>query len=116
MNSVYEMRIYYAAPGKMESLLARFADHIEALFARHGIRTIGYWSPRDNSRNMMLYIVEHESLEGAAKNWGAFRADPDWRRIKAETDTPVPLVSRMDCYFMDRIDLAKFKTGVSSEA
>jgi heme-degrading monooxygenase HmoA len=115
MSHVYEMRMYTAAPGKMEALIARFADHTEALFARHGIKTIGYWIPLENTRNRMFYIVEHDSLEAAAKNWTAFRADQDWQRIKTETDTPIPLVASMDCYFIEKIDFSKFKTGVSSK-
>lgn len=115
MSHVYEMRMYYAAPGKMDALIARFADHTEALFARHGIKTIGYWVPQENTKNLLLYIVEHDSLEAAEKNWTAFRADKDWQRIKTETDTPVPLVSSMDCYYMDKLDLPKSKTGVSSK-
>ncbi len=116
MSHVYEMRMYYAAPGKMDALLARFADHTEALFARHGIRTIGYWVPRENSKNLLLYIVEHDSLDAAAKNWDAFRADKDWQRIKAETDADVPLAASIERYFMDKVDFSKLKSGVSSKA
>jgi hypothetical protein len=115
MSHVYEMRMYTAAPGKMDALIARFADHTEPLFARHGIKTIGYWVPQENPRNVLLYIIEHDSRESAEKNWNAFRADKDWQRIKTETDTPVPLVSKMDCYFMDKLDFSKPKIGVSSK-
>lgn len=115
MSNVYEMRMYTAAPGKMDALIARFADHTEALFARHGIKTIGYWVPLENSRNILFYIVEHDSVAAAEKNWTAFRADKDWQRIKAETDSPVPLVSTMDCYYIDKLDFSKRQTGVSSK-
>ena len=37
---VYELRIYHAAPGKMDSLVARFRDHTDKLFAKHGITTV----------------------------------------------------------------------------
>ncbi|HTA45169.1 MAG TPA: NIPSNAP family protein [Bryobacteraceae bacterium] len=115
MSHVYEMRMYFVTPGKMDALIARFADHTDALFARYGIKTVGYWTPRENPKNLLLYILEHDSVEAAEKNWAAFRADKDWQRIRAETDTPVPLVSSMDCYFMDKIDFSKLKTRVSSK-
>jgi hypothetical protein len=51
------MRTYYAAPGKMDALLARFADHTEAIFQRHGLKTIGYWIPQENPKNLLLYIL-----------------------------------------------------------
>lgn len=116
MSHVYEMRMYYAAPGKMDALLARFADHTDPLLKRYGIRTIGYWVPQENPKNLLLYIVEHDSLEAAEKNWATFRNDKDWQRIKAETDADVPLVASIERYFMDKVDFSKLKTGVSSKA
>jgi hypothetical protein len=111
MNPVYEMRMYYAAPGKMDALLARFAGHTDPLLRRYGIRTIGYWVPRENPKNLLLYIVEHDSVEAATKNWAAFRGDPEWQRIKTETDGSVPLVASIESYFMDKLDF-----GVSSKS
>jgi NIPSNAP len=114
MNHVYEMRMYYASPGKMDALLARFADHTEAIFARYNLKTIGYWVPQENSKNLLVYIMEHETLEAAKKNWEDFRNDAEWLKVKAETDSPVPLVATIDRYFMDKVDFSKLKTGVSS--
>ena len=36
-DTVYELRIYHAAPGKLGELLARFHDHTDKRFARHGM-------------------------------------------------------------------------------
>jgi len=117
--SVYEMRLYHAAPGKMDALLARFADHTEGLFVRHGIKTTGYWvaqsDPNNASQNLLMYMVEHESVEAAEKNWDAFRNDAYWQSLKAETDANGPLAASIDRYFMDQVDLSKFKSGVSSK-
>ena len=63
-----------------------------------------------------MYMVEHESVEAAGKNWDAFRADKEWQRIKAETDADVPLVASIERYFMDKVDFSKLKSGVSSKA
>lgn len=116
MSHVYEMRLYSVAPGKMDALLARFANHTDALFARYGIRTKGFWVSRESPKNLLIYMVEHDSVESAEKNWDAFRADKDWQRIKAETDADVPLVSSIERYFLDPVDLAAFRSGVSSKA
>jgi hypothetical protein len=111
--SVFEMRIYHAAPGKMDALLARFANHTEALFARHSMKTTGYWVAQDASKNLLMYMMEHESVEAAEKNWEAFRNDADWQALKAETDANGPLAASIDRYFMDQVDLSKLKIGVS---
>ena len=45
---VYELRTYYAAPGKMEALHARFRDHTLKLFEKHGMKVEGFWKPLDD--------------------------------------------------------------------
>src|SRR5690242_4596541 len=37
---VYEMRVYYAAPGKLDALHARFRDHTMKLFEKHGLTNV----------------------------------------------------------------------------
>ena len=39
---VYELRTYYAAPGKLDALNARFRDHTCKLFEKHGMTNVGY--------------------------------------------------------------------------
>ena len=41
-SRVYEMRIYHAAPGKLDDLNKRFREHTLKLFAKHGIENIDY--------------------------------------------------------------------------
>ena len=47
---VFEMRTYYASPGKLEALHARFRDHTTKLFEKHGMTNVGYWVPIDGRR------------------------------------------------------------------
>ena len=44
---VYELRLYHVNAGKMDALKARFRDHVDAIFRRHNMKSIGYWSPED---------------------------------------------------------------------
>jgi len=102
-HHVYELRMYHVNPGKMEALIARFGDHTDALFKRHNMKSIGYWRPEDapNSENLFVYVLEHPSREEARKNWAAFQADPEWKKVKAESETQGPLADHIDSYFMD---------------
>ena len=43
-TTVFELRVYHAAPGKLELLLARFRDHTAKLFEKHGMKNIAYWT------------------------------------------------------------------------
>ena len=40
----FELRIYTAAPGKMDALHAQFRDHTMKLFMKHGIQNVVYWT------------------------------------------------------------------------
>ena len=100
---VYELRMYHVNPGKMDALKARFGDYTDAIFKRHNMRSIGYWQPQDapNSQNLFVYTLEHSSRDEARKNWAAFQADPEWQRVKAESEKNGPLVDHIDSIFMD---------------
>jgi hypothetical protein len=102
-KSVYELRLYHVKEGKMNALEARFGDHTDAIFKRHNMKSIGYWQPQDppSSQNLFIYILEHPSREQAEKNWAAFQADPEWKKVKAESESNGPLVEHIDRYFMD---------------
>ena len=100
---VYELRLYHAKQGKMGALKARFGDHTDSIFKRHNMKSIGYWSPEDapDSQNLFIYILEHPSRQEAEKNWAAFQADPEWQKVKAESEANGPLVDHIDHYYMD---------------
>jgi hypothetical protein len=102
-HRVYELRMYQVKEGKTEALQARFRDHTDAIFKRHNMKSVGYWVPEDapSSQNLFIYILEHPSRQEAEKNWAAFQADPEWKKVKAESEAQGPLVDHIDRYFMD---------------
>jgi len=108
---VYELRIYHVNEGKMDALVARFGDHTDAIFKRHKMKSIGFWRPEDApySQNLFVYILEHPSREEARKNWAAFQADPEWKKVKADSETQGPLVDHIDSYFMDPTSYSALK-------
>src|SRR5438874_3764841 len=81
---VFEMRTYYAAPGKMDALNARFRDHTNALFKKHGMEVIGFWQPADpkEADKKLIYILAFPTKEAAEESWKTFREDPDWIKAK----------------------------------
>jgi hypothetical protein len=108
---VYELRLYHAKEGKIDALKARFRDHTDALFRQHNMKSIGYWSPQDapDSQNLFIYILEHPSRQEAEKNWAAFQADSEWKKVKAESEANGPLVDHIDHYFMDPTSFSALK-------
>ena len=110
-HHVYELRLYHVNAGKMDALIARFGNHTDAIFRRHNMKSIGYWSPEDapSSQNLFVYILEHSNHEEALKNWAAFQADPEWQKVKAESEVNGPLVDHIDRYFMDPTTFSALK-------
>ena len=110
---VFEMRKYTAAPGKLDALLARFRDHTNALFTKHGITMIGYWVPTDveKSKNTLIYILAYPSREAATKSWADFQADPDWKKARAESEKDGPLLIKggVESTFMSPTDFSQMK-------
>jgi NIPSNAP len=100
---VYELRLYHANEGKLDALIARFGDHTDAIFRRHHMTSVGYWVPEDgpSSHNLFVYILEHSSRQDAERNWATFQADPEWQKVKAESEVSGPLVDHIERYFME---------------
>jgi len=110
-HRVYELRMYHVHEGKTGALQARFRDHTDAIFNRHNMRSVGYWVPEDApaSQNLFVYILEHPSRQEAEKNWADFQADPEWKKVKAESEANGPLVDHIDRYFMDPTSFSALK-------
>jgi hypothetical protein len=110
-NRVYELRTYTCHDGKLEALKARFRDHTIAIFKRHGMESIGYWVPQDpeKSKNTLIYILAHPSLEAAKKNWAAFQADPEWVKARAASEVDGPIVQKTESVYMDPTEFSGLK-------
>ena len=108
-TEVFELRVYHAAEGKLPELLARFRDHTDTLFAKHGLKSVAYWTPVDDPQknNTLIYILQHPSREDAAANWKAFQDDPDWKSVKAKSEENGPLTVKIDSTYMAYTDFSK---------
>jgi hypothetical protein len=93
---VFEIRTYTTEEGKLDALLARFRDHTCGLFEKHGMSNIGYWVPADEpkAKNTLIYVISHESREAATKNWDAFRNDPEWKKVAADSEANGKILSK----------------------
>jgi len=88
---IYELRTYYAAPGQIERLHRRFAEHTIRLFGKHGIGVVGFWTP-DNEPTTLVYLLKFASKDDMKAKWSTFAADPEWQKAKAESEVEGRLV------------------------
>lgn len=81
-NRFFEIRTYTTNDGKLKDLHARFKNHTNRLFKKHGMQLIGYWTPTDKkkSKNTLVYILAYPSMEARTKAWKGFFSDPEWQK------------------------------------
>jgi hypothetical protein len=108
----FEMRTYYAAPGKLEALHARFRNHTNRLFQKHGMTLIGYWVPTDKEKgadNTLVYILAYPSREAREKSWQGFLNDPEWKKARAESEVNGKLVEKVESVYLNATDYSPIK-------
>ena len=95
---LFEMRIYTTHPGKLEALNARFRDHTNKLFEKHGMSIIGFWTPVDpkKEKDTLVYILAYPDASAKEKSWKGFRDDPEWKKAKEASEVNGPLVAKVE--------------------
>ena len=107
-DTVYELRIYHLNEGKLPLILERFKTRERSIFARCGMHEVAFWVPieGDLSHDTLVYIMRHKSLEAAHASWKMFSADPEWVRVKAETEKDGAFVAKHDITFLKLTDFS----------
>ena len=100
----FEMRVYYAAEGKLDELNKRFRDHTCKLFEKHGMQNIGYWMPLDNPERKLVYLLAYPSREARETSWKAFMGDPDWQKAWKASEVNGKLVAKAESRFLTATD------------
>lgn len=110
-NRVFEVRTYTAPPGKLEALQKRFRDHTIRIFNKHDMTSVAYFTPQDAplADNTIIYVLAHPSREDAKKNWAAFNADPEWVKVKADSEKDGRIVEKVVSVFADPTDFSPIK-------
>lgn len=103
---LYEMRVYYAEPGKLDGLLARFRGHTTKLFKKHGMTNVGYWVPMDNTDNKLIYVLSYPNRSAREQSWKDFLADPKWKQAAANSEKNGKLVTRIESVYMKTTDFS----------
>ena len=93
---VYELRTYTTMPGRLPALNKRFAEHTIQLFEKHGMKSEIYWVPTDEPRkdDTLIYVISHDSREAADKNWKEFSADPEWIKVRDESEADGKILAK----------------------
>lgn len=75
-----------------------------ALFEKHGMENIGYWTPIDNQSNTLVYVLAFKDKEDRERAWQGFLNDPDWQDAFAKSIEDGRLVAKIDSTLMRLTD------------
>ena len=107
-GAVFELRIYHCFEGKLEPLLNRFRTKETKIFERLGMHGVGYWTPTDEplKGKTLVYMLRHKSREAATASWDKFKDDPEWVKLKAESEAGGAFVEKHESTFMALTDFS----------
>lgn len=100
---IYELRIYTTAEGRLPALHKRFRDHTVALFKKHGMTNVVYWTPADQ-KNKLVYLLKHDSVAARKKSFDGFRNDPAWKKAFKASRQDGPIVTKVQSTYLTATD------------
>ncbi|MWB78201.1 hypothetical protein GLS40_09210 [Pseudooceanicola sp. 216_PA32_1] len=98
---LYELRQYLVDRGRTIHNHRRMHDHLPPLLARHGVTVAGRWDALAGPRYpMFCYIMEWTDHAERDAAWGSFYADPEWARIRSETNDGFEMIQENRLQFL----------------
>lgn len=91
---IYELRTYWAAPGKIEKLHERFRFLTLDIFKRHNLEVVGFWTPLlpTPESGDLIYILRFANEAARNASWDAFVSDSAWIEGQAVSEKDGELV------------------------
>ncbi|MBM4438075.1 MAG: NIPSNAP family protein [Actinobacteria bacterium] len=96
---LYELRVYEILPGRMGAMTARLGKAIE-VFRKHGFDVAGVWTETVGRNDRLVYITVFQDMGDRETKWSAFVGDPEWHKIRVESERDGPIVARVINSFM----------------
>lgn len=105
---IYELRTYWAAPGKINNLHERFRSLTMGVFQRHHMEVVGFWTPTPATPESgdLIYILRFADEECKIAAWKAFQNDPEWIAGKAASEMDGTLVTKLTSVILESTDYA----------
>jgi len=108
---IYELRTYWAAPGKIEDLHNRFRNVTFNVFKRHQMTVTGFWTPSPATAESgdLVYILAFADEAAMKTAWDAFRDDPEWIAGREASELNGKLVTKLTSVVLNPTDYSTVK-------
>jgi len=116
-SRLFELRVYTANEGKLDAIHKRTKDAGLKLLEKHGMTVLGVWSPVDAKDARFFLLLAHKDKAARDASFKAFAADPDWVKVRDESEKDGKLVAKAEEMFLTATDYSPMlKAGESKDA
>ena len=111
-SRVFELRTYYAHPGKLEEIHKRFREATLRYYRKSGADILYCWGPTDKEQGSderlmcLLAYKNREAREAARKK---FESDPEWREVIKKYNAAGPTTAKSESILMMATDYSPAK-------
>ena len=76
------------------------------------MEVVGFWEPLDKEAGAgekLVYLLAHQSRAAAEASWKSFRGDPEWVKVKADSEKGGALTIKIESVFLAGTDYSPLK-------
>lgn len=106
---IYELREYYIAPGKVETLHRMFREKLLEFFEKHDIKVVGYWNVKVGENPKLIYLCQFRDFKHFDEAWKSIRSDQEWIEAKKEYTKDGPLTIKTESTILTPTDYSPLK-------
>jgi hypothetical protein len=103
---IYELRTYWAVPGKIEKLHDRFLSLTLNIFKKYNMEIVGFWTPISATPESgdLVYILRFANESERNVAWESYRADQDWIKGKKISEMDGKLIIKTTSILLKSTD------------
>ena len=109
---VFDLRIYFVLPGKLDAFRDRWRDHAVPIYERHGLHSVDWWvaEKKDaDGHDQFICLLAGESIAAIQISIGEFHQDSEWQRVEKETEKDGKLRSGVEAFKLLPADFSPSK-------
>ncbi|WP_373520131.1 NIPSNAP family protein [Aquiflexum sp.] len=108
---VFELRIYYMFPGKVDAIHARFRDYTRELFQKHGMTNVVYWYSveKNGEQQKLVYLLAHKDEKAGKASFEKFGKDPAWITVRDASERNGKIVQKVESVYLNLLPFSPLK-------
>ena len=85
-GAALDLRLYTILPGKLDEFRARWRDHAVQIYARHGLRSCGWWTAEKDGQTFFICLLAAKDIAAIKQSISEFHSDAEWKRVEEDSE------------------------------